>query len=354
MPQPELRTHGFFSQRPGSTEQTTAPTPAPDAHASAYDRLRLLAIFSTVVHAGSCVAMIVGVSVRMQGGAPQFGVARVGRVASCWGGFEEDSTSLLKDIAYRSITNELSTSRGLDRHVTIAVLLVTFFFLSAVFQALFLASSDHRQSILLNRPQWFRFSEYALSAGCMIVAIFIAFGMLDMYLHATAFVLTLLCMLTGLAADFSRDLSLSADAGEALKRRLRGLALALHYLAWIPMMVVWAVLWAVVVDMANGQDVCRQPNGNALPAWVWAVLVVQFLLFVSFGYVQLLQFSRQFDIDIVRRFVRTGPHETFLALNPSYDPAAVGILTEQGFLCLSLVAKSVLGWIVYSEVLVFL
>lgn len=326
----------------------------PDHLATAYKRLRLFAIFTTVVHAASCVAMFVGVALKMQGDGPQFGIARIGRVASCWGGFQEDSQSFLKDIAYRSITNELSTSHGLDRHVTIAVLLVVFFFLSAVFQALFLASSDHRNSIMCNRPQWFRFSEYALSAGCMVVAICISFGMLDSYLHFTVFILTVLCMLIGLAADFARDLSLTAATGDTLQQRsLRGLALALHYLAWVPIISVWVVLWNVVIDMANGQDVCRHFHSNELPAWVWFVLIGEMLLFVSFGAVQAMQFSRQFDVrcSIIRCTTRK---TLFLDPNPSYDAAAVGIETEAAFLVLSVVAKSVLGWVVYSQVLVFL
>ena len=345
-----MHTGVFFSALPGDPKETPEVTPA-DPHATAYHRLRLLAVFSTAVHAASCVAMFALVAVKMQGGGPEFGIARIGRVASCWGGFQEDSQSFLQDIAYRSITNELSTSHGLDRHVTIAVLLVVFFFLSAVFQALFLASSDHRDSIMRNRPQWFRFSEYALSAGCMIVAIFISFGMLDIHLHLTVFVLTFLCMLIGLAADFARDLSLSAATGDALGRSLRGLALALHYVAWAPMICVWVVLWNVVIDMANGQDVCPNPNGNELPVWVWAILICEMLLFVSFGAVQAIQFSRQFDVDIIRCTTRT---TSFLDPNPSYDAAAVGIQTEAAFLILSVVAKSVLGWVVYSQVLIFL
>ena len=340
-----LRTNTLLAAKDGPAKAT------PD-HAMAYKRLRLLAIFTTVVHAASCVAMFVGVVLKMQGDGPQFGIARIGRVASCWGGFQEDSQSFLKDIAYRSITNELSTSHGLDRHVTIAVLLVVFYFLSAVFQALFLASSDHRSSIMCNRPQWFRYSEYALSAGCMVVAIFISFGMLDSYLHFTVFILTSVCMLIGLAADFARDLSLTAATGDALQQRsLRGLALALHYLAWVPIISVWVVLWNVVIDMANGQDVCRHFHSNELPVWVWFVLICEMLLFVSFGAVQAMQFSRQFDVDIIRCTTRK---TLFLDPNPSYDAAAVGIETEAAFLVLSVAAKSILGWVVYSQVLVFL
>jgi len=159
-------------------------------------------------------------------------------------------------------------------------------------------------------------------------------------------------MLIGLAADFARDLSLTAATGDTLQQRsLRGLALALHYLAWVPMVCVWVVLWNVVIDMANGQDVCRHFHSNELPVWVWIVLIGEMFLFLSFGAVQAMQFSRQFDVDIIHCTTRT---TLFLDLNPFYDAATVGIETEAAFLVLSVVAKSVLGWVVYSQVLVFL
>ena len=333
---------------------------SPDAHIDkhpdytrAYDRLRLFSQFATAVHMGSFIAMLVGVSVRMANGSPQLGIAHIGRIASCWGGLQEDSESFLKDIAYRSITNEISSSQGFDRHVTIATLLVTFFLLSAVFQFVFLISSDHKDMILSNRPQWFRYTEYSLSAGCMIVAIFISFGMLDSYLHVAVFVLTFLCMVIGLVADYMRFLSLSIGSDETLQKNMCRVSLTLHYISWIPILVVWCILWLVVLDMAFGQEVCHHPNGNDLPPWVWSVLVTQFILFISFGYVQRMQFRQQFDIDYLL-ITRLQYNPEFLKPNASYVAATVGLQTETAFVALSVVAKSTLGWIVYSQVLIFL
>jgi hypothetical protein len=347
-----FRVDNFYKEAATSTD--TQVEEHPD-YTEAYDRLRLFSQFATVVHMGSFIAILVGVSIRMANGSPQLGIARVGRIASCWGGLQEDSESFLKDIAYRSITNEISSSQGLDRHVTIATLLVTFFLLSAVFQFLFLISTEHKKSILNNRPQWFRYTEYSLSASCMVVAIFISFGMLDSYLHVTVFVLTFLCMAIGLVADYMRFLSLSTGADKNLQKNIRRVSLGLHYISWIPVLVVWCILWLVVLDMQFGQEVCHNPDGNELPSWVWSVLVTQFILFISFGYVQHVQFQKQFNIDsllLCGTSLKYNPY--FLEPNDSYDAAVVGLQTETAFLILSVVAKSTLGWIVYSQVLIFL
>ena len=76
-------------------------------YTTAYNRLRFLTQFATAVHMASFVTMLVGVSVKMENGGPQLGIT-YGRIASCWAGLQENSQSILKDIAYRSITNEIS------------------------------------------------------------------------------------------------------------------------------------------------------------------------------------------------------------------------------------------------------
>jgi hypothetical protein len=324
-------------------------------HNAAYHRVLILSKCATFVHMASSIAMFIGVSNKIRLGGPVVGKARIGRIASCWEGLQHNSVSLLKDIAFDSITNEMSVSEGFDRHYTIAGLLVLFFLLSAVFQFMFLYSGHHKDDIISNKPQWFRYTEYSLSASCMIVAIFISFGMLDSYLHITVFVLTFLCMVIGLAADCIRFLSSGVGGTAHLQKTLRGISLGLHYTSWVPISVVWFILWFVVLDMAIGREVCHNPNGSELPWWVWFVLIGQFILFNSFGYVQRVQFSRQFDIDYVKIVKwRLEYNKTFLDVNNTYVAATTGVETESAFLILSLVAKSILGWTIYSQVLIFL
>jgi hypothetical protein len=322
---------------------------------SRYHRVRGLSQITTLVHMASSVSMLVGVLNKVRHGGTALGKAHIGRMASCWNGLQQDSESFLRDIAFGSITNELDASHGLDRHYTIAALLVIFFLTSAVFQFMFLNSKNYMNDILSNKPQWFRYIEYSISASCMAVAIFISFGLLDSYLHLTIFTLTSLCMIIGLVSDYIRFLSTRPITENDLGKTLRGVALSLHYIAYIPISVVWCILWIVVFDMSVGQAVCNNPNGSELPAWVWGVLISQFVLFNCFGYVQRIQFSKQFDINFIKmdnwipRY-----NECFLDENPTYDAAMTGVETEASFVVLSVVAKSILGWTIYAEVLIFL
>jgi hypothetical protein len=350
-------TGGGVEQHSKHTEPTLSLHIANDQteHDVTYHRVLILSQCTTFAHVASSIAMFIGVLNKIRLGGPVVGKAHIGRIASCWGDLQHDSVSLLKDIAFGSITNEMSVSEGFDRHYTIAVLLVVFFLLSAVFQFMFLNSGYHKDNIIANKPQWFRYTEYSLSASCMVIAIFISFGMLDSYLHFTVFVLTFLCMVIGLAADYIRFLSTGTGGNAELQKTLRGISLGLHYMAWIPISVVWCILWIVVLDMAIGREVCHNPNGSELPWWVWVVLIGQFILFNSFGYVQRVQFSNQFDIDYVKVVNwRLQYNEKFLDLNHTYVAATTGLETESAFIVLSLVAKSLLGWTIYSQVLIFL
>jgi hypothetical protein len=324
-----------------------------DAHTvalTAYNRLYPLTILTIVVHIVSCLVIFTTVLVKMDSGGPSVGVGYVGRIASCWHNKQPNSDSMLRDIAFGSITNNMDIDFGWDRHYTIAFLLATFFLLSAVFQSVALFSVDHWGGIAGNKPQWCRYTEYTFSAGCMIVATFISFGMLDSYLHVCVFILTSTCMLIGLVADYARFLD--TDRDESTSRGMRVIALALHYIAWLPMLVVWGVLWTVVIDMGLGRKVCNNPNGSELPTWVWSILVIEFVLFNSFGYVQRIQFSNQFDIDFFcYSGYRVHYNNSFLNRKKDYDPAATGIETEACFLLLSVISKTILGWIIYANVL---
>lgn len=318
----------------------------------AYKRVHVLAKVTTATHMASCIATIIGVSVKMQAGGPTVGLGRVWRIASCWSNKVYNQETLLHDIAFDTITNRMSTSNGFERHYVIAVLIAVFFFLSALFQFMSMRSVNHKDNITQNKPQWFRYTEYSFSASAMIVAIFVSFGMLDSYLHVAVFTLTFLCMVIGLAADHLRFLATDLRLSKELLTNLRCASLGLHYIGWIPMIVVWSFLWLVVLDMSVGRDVCENPNGSELPAWVWAVVLGQFLLFVSFGYVQRMQFSKQFDINYCKiENFRLTRNASFLNHCDKYDAVTIGIQTERSFILLSLLAKSFLGWVVYSQVL---
>jgi hypothetical protein len=320
--------------------------------------------FTAFIHlVSACVQL--GFFVNKKAGEEALSVVRVDRTSVCWAGM-------------RNITNHIDAkiSSGMDRIDSIAILIIVFFFLSAIFQFLaFVFYKANEQYALQNRPQWLRYTEYSVSAPLMIVAIFISFGLLDIYLHLCVFVLIALCMLIGLAADFLRQMATTTD--------LRKLVLSLHYLAWVPMIIPWIILTISLIDISTGfsRETCRrydlrnQPNfesimnvlnlpsldftttpirdvseNNELPDFVWAIFFVQSFLFCVFGFVQRAQFSDEFDI---RMFSFSGTiNPNFGVKKDDYRPEHTWYVTERNFIILSLLAKSILGWVVFSQVLV--
>jgi hypothetical protein len=336
------------------------------SHTKSYTNLRKLTKGTIAIHMLSCLVILVGTVAKLGGNdnSPRFGDGRVWRVASCWGSRPDANASVMtipkvEDIY---ITNRMSTSIGFERIPMIAFLLIIFFLLSAVFQYMSLRNENHQDSVMTNKANWLRYAEYSLSASCMIVAIFISFGMLESYLHISVFTLTFLCMIIGLAVDYMRNLSdTTGDDTEPIVPeshliKLRMVVLRLHYVGWVPMLVVWGILGFVVFDMANGtfSEVCgRMQEGNTLPSFVWIVVIGEFTLFNAFGYVQWTQIGHQFDIRMYKidrlRIVR---NTSFLHTNKNYNAGTVGLATERKFVILSLLAKSLLGWTIFSQVIV--
>ena len=245
----------------------------------------------------------------------------------------------------------------MDRLDSIATLIIIFFFL-AIFQGIASSYKDYDKNIELNQPQYLRYAEYSVSASLMIISIFMSFGLLDSYLHMCVFFLTFLCMLMGLAADVIRN-HIKSD-NTLLKIPLRQVVVNLHYLSWLPMLVPWFILFYTVMDLQTNhfKDTCNanstlitnfeDTTENSLPWFVWFILVIEGMLFVFFGLVQQLQFSDEF----IFSKSQWGTNFVYLSDNADYNAAKTGTRTEVRFLILSLTAKSLLGWTIFSQVLV--
>ena len=273
-----------------------------------------------------------------------------------------------------TMTNHIDTEHSflLNRIDSIALLIVAFFLLSAVGQAA-ACSGDYVNKIKLNSPQKHRYYEYSVSASLMMISIFMSFGLLDMYLHLCVFFLTFLCMIMGYFADFIRDLASSQSDNS-----LRSLVVYLHYISWVPMLVPWLILFISVMDL-NGnvfsdsctgikfmpairteEEIITMPEQTPteleanLPWFVWVVLFAEVFLFSMFGAVQQWQFSQEFHFN--KYTFSTGKllkeNTKFLDKKTEYDVERTGMVTEALFLFLSLTAKFILGWVIYSQVLV--
>ena len=337
------------SDQPLLNNETSVQTKQKNSYMSFFpkldkiSRVRWLSIATAVVHLVSALTLIYLYAER-QGDKP---ISRVNRVAVCWGGS-------------MNMTNHIDTepSSGWDRLDSIATLIIIFFFLSAIFQGIASSYKDYDKNIELNQPQYLRYAEYSVSASLMIISIFMSFGLLDSYLHMCVFFLTFLCMLMGLAADVIRNHIKSDNTN--LKILLRQVVVNLHYLSWLPMLVPWFILFYTVMDLQTNhfKDACNanstlitnneDTTENSLPWFVWFILVIEGILFAFLGLVQQFQFSDE----LIFSKSQWGTNFVYLSDNADYNAAKTGTRTEVRFLILSLTAKSLLGWTIFSQVLV--
>lgn len=105
--------------------------------------------------------------------------------------------------------------------------------------------------------------------------------------------------------EFSRDNN-SSSGGTSPTNNSTGSTCASrtfpHLLGWIPQTLAWWIVLLRFVTAVNQESTAVDRNGNLLldsdgnppsmPGWVWAVVIVEAILFSSFGFVQLYVHSR--------------------------------------------------------------
>lgn len=232
----------------------------------------------------------------------------------------------------------------------LAVIVVSFFALSAVFQAAQgLNKNNYMDRVVNNRVNLLRYVEYSLSASLMMVGIACTLMIYDFFTHILIFTLTFLCMHLGLVADYIRVLQNSVTKiNEATEnvvqmdteihpssciKDMGKLKWFTHWLGWIAIMVpylavfVWNYLRTAFRSSDCMRDLAIGTEIPDIPPWVHMIILSQFTLFSIFGFVQYRQFTRK------------------------DSPEIVGLATEHSFILLSLVAKSLLGWLLAFNVL---
>lgn len=232
----------------------------------------------------------------------------------------------------------------------LAFIVVFFFAFSAAFQvAQGAMKGKYMDRVVNNRVNLLRYVEYSLSASLMMVAIACVLMIYDFFTHILIFTLTFLCMHIGLVADFIRVLqdsltkiSEATDDGAQMQVEIRPsdcikdlgkLKWFTHWLGWIAIMVPYVAVFflnyfrEVLMSADCMQDLPIGTTVPSLPLVVHIIVIVQFLLFSVFGFVQYRQFSRK------------------------DSPEKIGLATEHSFIILSLVSKSILGWLIAFNVL---
>jgi len=175
----------------------------------------------------------------------------------------------------------------------------------------YFSKGRRRRQIAQTHP--LRFVEYAISAPIMFVGISLLSGIRNAHLLAALAVLVSVTMGCGLVAEYALEKSMNGDNGMYV------VAWIAHLTGWLGVSTAYGILFATTNIVLNS-GVSEGP-----PAFVWVIIIFQFLAFMSFGFVQFAQLLIR-DVDTER--------------------------AEQAYIMLSLIAKTQLTWNIFFSVLV--
>ena len=255
------------------------------------------------------------------------------------------------------VINEVKTKTG---ELDVRYVIAAFFVLSAVFQSIGGVMGSHKKNARL------RFIEYSFSASVMIMAIAVEAGIRDAYTIEMMFVLTWATMMLGMFADVLSEMS------EKLQNQQQKISeplfewlgpwswLAPHAAGWVTYMTAYAPILDHYRHSIEKSDSDAKP-----PGFVNVIVYLQFALFSSFGLVQLYGLvNRTYVImgSAVAYPYDENPVESDGLLFPEQQAggssskqkklAWIADATDRMYIGLSLVAKTVLAWLILSPILV--
>ena len=190
---------------------------------------------------------------------------------------------------------------------------IVFFLLSGVFQCVNWFRKEYDEE----KTNPLRFIEYSISASIMLVLIALVNGIFDQSIIVLLAVSCAACQLCGLVSEQLLHLYKVHKNDTDLSNHLKVLAWVAHITGWLLILTAYAIIFRYY-DISN-----RNSDGQA-PEFVTIIVISIFVLFSSFGVVQLLEMTETIEYDIA----------------------------ELVYVCLSLTAKSLLGWIIFANVLV--
>lgn len=190
---------------------------------------------------------------------------------------------------------------------------IVFFLLSGVFQSVNCFRKEYDEE----KTNPLRFIEYSISASIMLVLIALVNGIFDQSIIVLLAVSCAACQLCGLVSEQLLHLYKVHKNDTDLSNHLKVLAWVAHITGWLLILTAYAIIFRYY-DISN-----RNSDGQA-PEFVTIIVISIFVLFSSFGVVQLLEMTETIEYDIA----------------------------ELVYVCLSLTAKSLLGWIIFANVLV--
>jgi hypothetical protein len=229
---------------------------------------------------------------------------------------------MTSDISGTEIRLVVGEYNGPDKCNTIAepglevvvYLLLAFTFVTTCFHVFYSIGSSSYVNMVNrgnNSARWF---EYSITATVMIVAISLISGV-----QALDSLILIACASIGtmLLGDVAEKSCISGQKSSAIVSTVVG---------WFLLLGAYGIIFKNFAYAANPTD----PNTPKPPAFVWAIVIVMFLLFSSFGGIQVIR-------------TMTAP------LSSLRDPA-YNVVTEIAYSFASMIAKTLLVLMVFSGV----
>lgn len=162
-----------------------------------------------------------------------------------------------------------------------------------------------------------RFIEYSISASLMLITIAFQIGITDIYLLTNMFFNCFSCMIFGLLSQI-----LMYDQ----KNTIIGIPLYIitHLCGWLTL----CISYYPIIDVFYSSIDCSNTGNKSIPEFVKIIIILQALLFTSFGFIQI------FD---------------FIFKKLKYNKNLVNMIVDFMYILLSLVTKSLLGWIIIGN-----
>jgi len=186
-----------------------------------------------------------------------------------------------------------------------------FFFLSFIFQFAAVMRFDSYLYLVRNGIQVWRYVEYSVSASLMTVIFAALVGIDDVFVLQNLFIGTTAVMILGLSGElihFYQKLASIKDG--LLARAARGIPI---FTAWLVFLLSWFYV--------GGRFIYSIHFSNKTPRSLYGIIFAEFFLFLLFGINGALA-----SIGLISR-----------------------VTSEYFYVTLSLTAKSVLAWILYSS-----
>lgn len=214
---------------------------------------------------------------------------------------------------------------GTDYVVDIRAAIVVFHFLS--FGAQLAASWDaeaYENMLNTGAPHLDHFFEYSVSAPLMLLALGVQFGITDLYLLMSICINCAACMIFGVASELLIETRMDVDLLKQVWPRGLPAYLVTEFAGWVCMVFALAPLLATVVSA----DACMSGGDVSMPRWVYGLMAFETVAFTSFGFVHLVSL--------------------WLRTQTTFDKAWVARRTEEAYITLSLLAKGLLGIIIFA------